>query len=75
MRRALTIHLFGDSISPTIVGRISDVLAASGKGEPLALALWLVPIAMATGAAIWAWGWRRLPSEPAADGMQPHLAA
>ncbi|NQW62149.1 MAG: MFS transporter [Deltaproteobacteria bacterium] len=71
----LTIHLFGDSISPTIVGRISDVLAASGKGEPLALALWLVPIAMATGAAIWAWGWRRLPSDPAADGMQPHLAA
>jgi hypothetical protein len=71
----LTIHLFGDSISPTIVGRISDVLAASGKGEPLALALWLVPIAMAVGAAIWAWGWRRLPSDPAADAMQPHLAA
>jgi MFS family permease len=61
----LTIHLFGDSISPTIVGRISDVLAASGKGEPLALALWLVPIAMATGAAIWAWGWRRLPETAA----------
>jgi len=61
----LTIHLFGDSISPTIVGRISDLLAAAGKGEPLALALWLVPIAMATGAAIWAWGWRRLPEAAA----------
>jgi MFS family permease len=61
----LTIHLFGDSISPTIVGRISDLLAAAGKGEPLALALWLVPIAMATGASIWAWGWRRLPEAAA----------
>jgi sugar phosphate permease len=61
----LTIHLFGDSISPTIVGRLSDILAAAGRVEPLALALWLVPIAMATGAAIWAWGWRRLPEAAA----------
>ena len=61
----LTIHLFGDSISPTIVGRLSDILAAAGRVEPLALALWLVPIAMATGASIWAWGWRRLPEAAA----------
>ena len=62
----LAIHLFGDSISPTIVGRLSDIYAAAGRGEPLATALWLVPVSMAVGAAIWAWGWRRLP-EPAAS--------
>ena len=61
----LTIHLFGDSISPTIVGRLSDLLAAAGQAEPLTLALWLVPCAMAAGALTWAWGWRRLP-EPTA---------
>jgi hypothetical protein len=61
----LAIHLFGDSISPTIVGRLSDILAAAGRVEPLATALWLVPVSMAVGAAIWAWGWRRLPETAA----------
>ncbi len=61
----LAIHLFGDSISPTIVGRLSDILAAAGRIEPLATALWLVPVSMAVGAAIWAWGWRRLPETAA----------
>lgn len=61
----LAIHLFGDSISPTIVGRLSDIYAAAGRVEPLATALWLVPVSMAVGAAIWAWGWRRLPETAA----------
>lgn len=57
----LMIHLFGDSISPTIVGRCSDIFASMGAAAPLGLALWLVPAAMAVGAATWTWGWRRLP--------------
>lgn len=50
----LSIHLFGDAISPPIVGLIS-----SGTGS-LALALTLVPITMGAGAAVWFAGWRRL---------------
>jgi predicted MFS family arabinose efflux permease len=58
----LLIHLLGDAISPTIVG------AASGRlGLPHAIQL--VPIAMAVGALIWLYAWRRLPDKP--SGNQP----
>jgi MFS family permease len=55
----LCIHLLGDAISPPIIGALSD---ATGN---LPLAVALVPVGLAVGAAIWLWGWRRLP---AADG-------
>ena len=51
----LCIHLLGDAISPPIIGAISDATAN------LPLAVGLVPVALAVGAAIWLWGWRRLP--------------
>ncbi|MBM4342331.1 MAG: MFS transporter [Deltaproteobacteria bacterium] len=50
----LAIHLFGDAISPPIVG----VLADSGLG--LATAMWMVPATLLLGAAIWGVGWRKL---------------
>ena len=50
----LAIHLLGDAISPPIVGAIAD---ASGS---LPLAVTLIPIALAAGAAVWWLAWRRL---------------
>ncbi len=55
----LSIHLFGDAVSPPIIGAIAE----SGGGGRLPLALLLVPAAMAVGCAIWALGWRTLPEE------------
>ncbi len=52
----LAIHLFGDAISPPIVGLIST---ATGN---LGLALALVPVTMALGALVWFAGWRRIPA-------------
>jgi MFS transporter, Spinster family, sphingosine-1-phosphate transporter len=52
----LVIHLAGDALSPSIIGLLSD---ASGR---LDLALFIVPVAVAIGAAIWLSGWRRLPA-------------
>ena len=49
----LSIHLFGDAISPPIIGALSD---ATGS---LPTAVLLVPATMAVGAAIWLYGWRR----------------
>lgn len=49
----LSIHLFGDAISPTIVGAVSDA-----ANLPLAMAL--VPAMLALGALVWVSGWRRL---------------
>ncbi len=57
----LCIHLFGDAISPPIVGVISD---ATGN---LGLAVMVIPIALAIGSAVWMWGWRTIP-EPAPSG-------
>lgn len=51
----LAIHLFGDAISPPIVGAISD---ATGN---LPLAISIIPVALAVGAGIWLVGWRTLP--------------
>ena len=52
------IHALGDAISPSIVG-----FASGWIGLPKALQL--APLAMAVGACIWLWGWRRLPAKDA----------
>lgn len=51
----LCIHLFGDAISPPIVGALSDAT----NNLPLAIAV--IPVALLVGAGIWLHGWRRLP--------------
>jgi predicted MFS family arabinose efflux permease len=51
----LAIHLFGDAASPSIVGLASE---RTGRLGP---ALALVPVTLGVGAAIWLYGWRRLP--------------
>jgi MFS family permease len=55
----LCIHLFGDAVSPPIVGAIAD---ATGS---LPFAVVLVPIALVVGTTIWAFGWRSLPESEA----------
>jgi predicted MFS family arabinose efflux permease len=55
----LLIHLFGDAISPSIVGAASDRLG-------LPQAIQLVPLAMGVGALVWLYAWRRLPDRPPA---------
>jgi predicted MFS family arabinose efflux permease len=52
----LLIHVFGDAISPSIVGAASERLG-------LPTAIQLVPIFMGLGALIWLFAWRALPSE------------
>lgn len=56
----LSIHLFGDAISPPIVGMIAD---ATGS---LPMGIALVPVALAIGALVWARAWRKLPEPPGA---------
>lgn len=51
----LCIHLFGDVLSPPLIGMVSD---STGS---LAQALVMVPIAIALGGAVWLVGWRTLP--------------
>lgn len=51
----LCIHLFGDVLSPPLIGMVSD---ATGSLET---ALIMVPIAVAAGGLIWIYGWRTLP--------------
>ena len=55
----LCIHLFGDVLSPPLIGLVSD---ATGNLET---ALIMVPITVAAGGLIWIYGWRTLP-EPVA---------
>jgi len=57
----LCIHLFGDVLSPPLIGLVSD---ATGNLET---ALVMVPITVAAGGLIWIYGWRTLP-EPEAAG-------
>lgn len=57
----LSIHLFGDAISPPIVGAVSD---ATGN---LGLAVMVIPVALAVGAAVWLWGWRTIPEAETAS--------
>ena len=52
----LCIHLFGDAISPPIIGAVSD---ATGN---LTLAVAIVPVMLLAGALAWAWGWRTIPA-------------
>lgn len=56
----LCIHLFGDAISPPLIGAISD---ATGS---LPLGVGLVPLSMGVGAAVWLFGWRTIPESAAA---------
>lgn len=53
----LMIHMFGDAISPVIVGRISETTGNLGAG------MVMIPVMMLVGALIWAYGWRRVDSE------------
>ncbi len=55
----LCIHLFGDAVSPSIIGAISD--ATNGN---LPLAILVVPLTLALGCVIWAIGWRTIPDVP-----------
>lgn len=52
----LSIHLFGDAISPTIVGIVSDSVGS------LQHALWFAPAALLAGAGVWLYAWCKLPS-------------
>jgi len=52
----LCIHILGDAISPPIVGLVSDATGSLIPGVAI------IPVATAAGAAVWAWGWRRLPA-------------
>lgn len=65
----LCIHLFGDVLSPPLIGLVSDAT------HSLETALVMVPVAVAAGACIWLYGWRTLP-EPAtpADGQPAAVA-
>lgn len=56
----LSIHLFGDAISPPIVGMIADETGS------LPMGIALVPVALAVGALVWARAWRTLPEPPGA---------
>ena len=51
----LCIHLFGDVLSPPLIGMVSD---ATGSLET---ALIMVPITVAAGGLIWIYAWRTLP--------------
>lgn len=53
----LCIHLFGDVLSPPLIGMISD---ATGNLE---LALVMVPVTVALGGLVWISGWRTLPDD------------
>lgn len=48
----LFIHLFGDSISPAIIGAISD-----NTNENLRVALILVPVSFVVASLLWLMGW------------------
>lgn len=50
----LSIHILGDAISPPIIGAISDATGSLTWGVAL------VPLTLALGAGVWAWGWKRL---------------
>jgi hypothetical protein len=54
----LCIHLFGDAISPSAVGFLSD-----RGGLPSALTL--IPLSMGLGALVWGVAWRALPQREA----------
>jgi MFS transporter, Spinster family, sphingosine-1-phosphate transporter len=51
----LCIHLFGDVLSPPLIGAVSDAT------HNLELALVMVPVAILLGGLVWILGWRNLP--------------
>jgi len=55
-------HAFGDAISPTIVGAISD---ATGS---IRNALLIIPAAFSVAMVTWLVGWRRMADEESYDG-------
>ena len=65
----LCIHLFGDVLSPPLIGMVSD---ATGSLET---ALIMVPVAVAIGGFIWIYGWRTLPEPVTTVPEAPPLAA
>jgi predicted MFS family arabinose efflux permease len=64
----LCIHLFGDVLSPPLIGMVSD---STGSLES---ALIMVPIAIAAGGLVWLVGWRTLP-EPVTMAPEPQPPA
>jgi MFS family permease len=66
----LCIHLFGDVMSPPLIGAVSDATRS------LELALVMVPVAIALGAVVWLIGWRTLPEpvEPPTPTSPPSSA-
>jgi len=54
----LSTHVFGDAISPPVIGFISD------HGGGLWLALGLIPLMLALGTVVWLVAWRFLPEQP-----------
>jgi predicted MFS family arabinose efflux permease len=50
----LSIHIFGDAVSPSIVAAASDHIG-------LQKAIQLIPFALGAGALIWLYAWRTLP--------------
>ena len=56
-----TIHLFGDLLSPTVVGYLADQGARPGRPDAgLPHALLLLPTVLILGAALWGWlAWRQ----------------
>jgi MFS transporter, Spinster family, sphingosine-1-phosphate transporter len=52
----LSIHLFGDAVSPSIVATASDHIG-------LQHAIQMVPLALGAGALIWLFAWRSLPNQ------------
>ena len=53
----LCIHLFGDVLSPPLIGKVSDL-----TGD-LELALVMVPVTIGAGCLVWLVGWRTLPDD------------
>jgi fucose permease len=60
----LSIHLFGDAISPTIIGVISDESGNLFNG------MVLIPVMMVLGAGIWGVGWRKLSEQATGNRQQ-----
>jgi MFS family permease len=52
----LSIHIFGDAVSPSIVAAASDHIG-------LPHAIQMVPLALGVGALIWLFAWRTLPNQ------------
>jgi hypothetical protein len=56
-------HAFGDAISPTIIGVLSDWT------DSIRTAMLIVPVAFTSAMIIWVTGWRRLADEDGFDGF------